>query len=72
MGTAAALSVRCLGCGQVYLKPIDGAVAASAHDCPTCGYVGWIPAAQAVSSESESEPLRFASDPPPHQPWRGR
>lgn len=66
--TAASLSVRCLGCGQVYVKPIEGVAAADAHDCPACGYVGWIPAAQVLSSEPE--PLRFALDPLPHPPWR--
>jgi len=70
MGTAAALSVRCLGCGQVYVRPMEAAAIAGAHDCPACGYVGWIPAAQALSPDSE--PLRFSSDPLLHQPWRAR
>lgn len=66
--TAAALSVRCLGCGQVYAKPIDGAATAGAHACPGCGYVGWIPAAQGLMRDPE--PYRYASDPLHHQHWR--
>lgn len=69
MGTAA-VSVRCLGCGQVYVRPIESEALAGAHECPACGYVGWIPAGQAVSSESEL--FRFASDPLLHQTWRQR
>jgi hypothetical protein len=68
MGTAAALSVRCLGCGQVYLKPIKSTAPAGAHACPGCGYVGWIPAAETI--KTGSEPTRFAADPLPHPPWR--
>lgn len=68
MGKAVALSVRCLGCGQIYLKPMDRSVPAGAGDCPACEYVGWIPATQALNPEST--PLRFASDPPRHQSWR--
>lgn len=68
MGTAAALSVRCLGCGQVYLKPIKGTAPAGAHACPGCGYVGWIPAAETI--KTGSEPTRFAADPLLHPPWR--
>jgi hypothetical protein len=70
MGKAVALSVRCLGCGQVYLKPADRSVPAGAHDCPGCGYVGWMPATKVL--KQESEPFRFASDPPRHQLWRSR
>jgi hypothetical protein len=70
MGTAAALSVRCLGCGQVYVKPLDGASATGSGDCPACGYLGWIPAGQALTPASE--PPRYASDPPRRLPWRGR
>ena len=63
-----ALSVRCLGCGQVYVKPIDGAAPAGAHACPGCGYVGWIPAEQGLMRDPE--PFRYASDPLHHQTWR--
>ena len=67
MGKAVALSVRCLGCGQVYLRPMDRS-ATGAHDCPACGYVGWIPAAR--SFNPEAEPSRFAVDPLHRQIWR--
>jgi hypothetical protein len=69
MRSAAALSVRCLGCGQVYVKSFDGAFApAAAEDCPTCGYVGWIPAGQLLSQEPT--PRRFAADPLPRRSSR--
>lgn len=70
MGTAAALSVRCLGCGQVYVKPLECAVSSDAGDCPTCGYAGWIPAGQALTGAPEQP--RYAADPPPHLLWRER
>ena len=67
MGKAVALSVRCLGCGQIYLKPMDRS-STEARDCPACDYVGWIPATQVFNSEST--PLHFASDRLRHQVWR--
>ncbi len=70
MGTAAALSVRCLGCGQVYVKPLDRVGSSDAGDCPTCGYLGWIPAGQTITGASEQP--RYAADPLPRPPWRER
>jgi uncharacterized paraquat-inducible protein A len=35
--------VRCLACGQVYVKPVSVASGTNPH-CPRCGYVGWLSA----------------------------
>jgi hypothetical protein len=36
-------SVRCLECGEVYSKPLDGGTVHKNPGCPVCEYVGWIP-----------------------------
>jgi hypothetical protein len=36
-------SVRCLECGEVYAKPIEGGIVQTNPGCPVCEYVGWIP-----------------------------
>jgi hypothetical protein len=36
-------SVRCLECGEVYSKPVEGGTVQKNPGCPSCGYVGWIP-----------------------------
>ena len=36
-------SVRCLECGEVYSKPVQGGTTHKNPGCPLCGYVGWIP-----------------------------
>jgi hypothetical protein len=35
-------SVRCLECGSVYAKPVDGGTVRQNPGCPECGYVGWV------------------------------
>jgi len=40
---AAFETVRCLGCGEVYAKPVAGGTTQTNPGCPTCGYVGWMP-----------------------------
>lgn len=40
---AALESVRCLDCGEVYSKPVQGGTTQKNPGCPVCGYVGWIP-----------------------------
>ena len=35
-------SVRCLGCGIVYSKPVRGGTVSANPGCPSCGYVGWM------------------------------
>ena len=63
---AAALSVRCLGCGSVYLAPVREGTGTLSNGCPRCGYVGWVPIDQAFTGASE--PSRSASDQPPGPP----
>jgi len=36
-------SVRCLECGEVYSKPVEGGTVQTNPGCPVCEYVGWIP-----------------------------
>jgi len=36
-------SVRCLECGEVYSKPVEGGTVQTNPGCPVCDYVGWIP-----------------------------
>ena len=36
-------SVRCLECGEVYSKPVQGGTVQTNPGCPACEYVGWIP-----------------------------
>ena len=63
---AAALSVRCLGCGSVYRAPVGEGTGTLSEGCPRCGYVGWIPIEQTFTGASE--PPRSSSDQPPHPP----
>jgi hypothetical protein len=55
-------SVRCLDCGDVYAKPVEGGTALENPGCPNCGYVGW----RAVNLPPQSAPRRFVGDPLPH------
>lgn len=70
MGPPAALSVRCLGCGSVYSKPLGGGTPSDNPGCPRCKYVGWIPTEQSFTPTAE--PLRFSADPQPRPPWPPR
>jgi hypothetical protein len=45
--------VRCLACGTIYAKPLDGH-AEGPSNCPKCDYVGWL----AVSIPLDPRPLR--------------
>jgi hypothetical protein len=36
-------NVRCLGCSEVYSKPMGGGTVLKNPGCPSCGYLGWIP-----------------------------
>ena len=36
--------VRCLECGETYVKPCGGSTMRRNPGCPRCGYVGWISA----------------------------
>ena len=42
--------VRCLECGETYVKPADGGTVNENPGCPRCGYVGWISTAIPASS----------------------
>jgi predicted nucleic acid-binding Zn-ribbon protein len=35
------VEVRCLGCGEVYAKPVGGGTVRANPGCPECSYVGW-------------------------------
>jgi hypothetical protein len=37
--------VRCLECGETYVKPGGGGTVSQNPGCPKCGYLGWIRAA---------------------------
>ena len=69
MSLSRALSVRCLGCGSVYEKPLGHGTARDNPGCPKCAYVGWIPT---EASFRAGEPLRFAEDLPQHPSSRPR
>jgi predicted nucleic acid-binding Zn-ribbon protein len=36
------VTVRCLGCGELYAKPLGGGTVRANPGCPECGYVGWV------------------------------
>jgi hypothetical protein len=36
--------VRCLECGALYTKPVDGGTVHENPGCPRCSYLGWITA----------------------------
>jgi hypothetical protein len=36
------VTVRCLGCSEVYAKPLGGGTVRANPGCPECGYVGWV------------------------------
>jgi predicted nucleic acid-binding Zn-ribbon protein len=63
---AAALSVRCLGCGSVYRARVSEGAGTLSEGCPRCGYVGWVPIEQSFSGEPE--PTRSAADRPQRPP----
>jgi predicted nucleic acid-binding Zn-ribbon protein len=50
-------SVRCLECGEIYAKPLDGGTIQMNPGCPVCSYVGWIPL-----TLPGDEPRRSAGD----------
>jgi hypothetical protein len=52
--------VRCLSCGNAYVKPATGGMVTANPGCPSCGYVGWVPDAVPVS-QGELQ-LRFVVD----------
>ena len=61
--------VRCLECGDVYLKPHGRGTAGSNPGCPTCGYIGWVDADVLVTpamlrNRFAADPLRRRSDRP--------
>jgi phage FluMu protein Com len=53
-------TVRCLGCGAAYIKPLRGGTVHVNPGCPRCGYVGWVLASRLTGGE----PRRFVVDPP--------
>jgi hypothetical protein len=35
-------AVRCLDCGTVYARPVEGGTVSKNPGCPECGYLGWL------------------------------
>ena len=54
-------TVRCLACGEVYSKPLQGGTVTANPGCPDCGYLGWL-ATSSVTALALRH--RFAADPP--------
>lgn len=52
--------VRCLDCGNVYVKPERGGTVEENPGCPDCGYLGWIPAT--VEFTRGGEPSHSVAD----------
>jgi predicted nucleic acid-binding Zn-ribbon protein len=58
------VTVRCLGCGEMYAKPLGGGTVRANPGCPQCGYVGWVLApelpreASAPNHSCEDHPSR--------------
>lgn len=48
--------VRCLDCGLAYAKPAGGGTVRDNPGCPSCGYLGWIPAGVAYDVTSGGAP----------------
>lgn len=46
------VTVRCLGCGEVYPKPLGGGTVRANPGCPECGYVGWVLAPELFTGAS--------------------
>jgi hypothetical protein len=51
-------SVRCLECGETYLKPATGGAIDENPGCPSCGYVGWLPVTRPSGRRRFAEDLR--------------
>jgi pantoate kinase len=56
------VTVCCLGCGDVYSKPLGGGTVRANPGCPECGYVGWVLAPELP--REGAEPSHFAEDRP--------
>ncbi len=56
------VTVRCLGCGTTYAKPLAGGTVRANPGCPECGYVGWVLAPEQPTGASS--PHRFDEDHP--------
>jgi phage FluMu protein Com len=58
--------VRCLECGEVYVKPVAGGTVERNPGCPRCEYVGWVPVMTRLGgtelrrSVADRRPLRVA------------
>jgi len=58
-------SVRCLECGAVYAKPLNGGTVRENPGCPECGYVGWMDSSNSALSPGWL-PRRSAAGPQPY------
>jgi hypothetical protein len=56
------VTVRCLGCSEVYAKPLGGGTVRANPGCPECGYVGWVLAPELATAAAE--PPRSYEDHP--------
>ena len=55
------VTVRCLGCNELYAKPLGGGTVRTNPGCPECGYVGWV----SVSVRFGATPPRRSDEDPP-------
>jgi hypothetical protein len=62
--------VRCLECGNAYVKPSRGGTVEANPGCPRCGYLGWIPAS--VEFTRGAEPSHSVADLLQHRASRRR
>ena len=56
------VTVRCLGCTELYAKPLGGGTVRANPGCPECGYVGWVLAPELPRGAAERR--RFYEDRP--------
>ena len=53
-------AVRCLECGKDYAKPCGRGTLTTNPGCPDCGYLGWVPSPERITSASPR--VRFGGD----------
>ena len=46
------VTVRCLGCNELYAKPLGGGTVRANPGCPECGYVGWVTTSATITEPS--------------------
>ena len=56
------VTVRCLGCDELYTKPLGGGTVRANPGCPECGYVGWV-LAPALATKASAPDRSFEDHP---------